>query len=398
MQIVEGEGGVTAVSGFMACGISCGVKKNGRPDLSLLYSEKPCTAAGVFTKNRFQAAPLLLDKRHLRTKKGQAIIINSGNANAYTGDVGLRDAEAMAEATAKALGIPTTSVYVASTGVIGEPLPIDRIISAIPILAARLSPSGGHAAAEAMITTDTFTKEVIVSGQIGGAMVRIGGMAKGSGMIHPNMATMLAFLTTDAALSQAHLQAALREAVGSTFNCITVDGETSTNDMVLCLAREGGVVVQNSANDRRFVALLQAACLSLAKMIVQDGEGATKRIELEVKGAPDHHDAKRVAMTIAKSLLVKTAFFGEDANWGRIVAAIGNAGVRTDASKIDLTVGEVPLVRRGVYLGAEKEIAPLLQQREIQLTVHLHNGWGTATVWTSDLSAEYVRINASYRT
>lgn len=398
MQVMEGEGGITAVSGFTAAGMSCGIKKNGRSDLALFYSETPCTAAGVFTKNRFQAPPLLLDKRHLRTKKGQAVIANSGNANAYTGDQGYQDAEEMAQATAEVLGIPKTMVYVASTGVIGEPLPIDKIKSAIPTLAAGLSPRGGRAAAEAIMTTDTFIKEVVVSDQIGGSEVCIGGMAKGSGMIHPNMATMLAFLTTDAALPPKLLQAALREAVQGTFNCITVDGETSTNDMVLCFAHGSGTLIQHPQDYRTFVALLRAACLSLAKMIVRDGEGATKRIEITVLGAPDHHDAKRVAMRVAQSLLVKTAFFGEDANWGRIVAAIGNAGVRADADKVDLTVGEVPWVRRGVYLGSEKEIAPLLQQKEITLTIHLHEGWGKATVWTSDLGPEYVKINASYRT
>jgi glutamate N-acetyltransferase/amino-acid N-acetyltransferase len=397
MQVIEG-GGITTVSGFTATGMPCGIKKNGRPDLSLLYSETPCTVAGVFTKNRFQAPPLLLDKLHLRTKKGQAVITNSGNANAYTGDSGYRDAEAMALATATALGIPKTMVYVASTGVIGEPLPIEKITSALPGLAAGLSKEGGRAAAEAIMTTDTFIKEIAVSDQIGGVEVRIGGMAKGSGMIHPNMATMLAFLTTDANIAAAPLKAALREAVQGTFNAITVDGETSTNDMVLCFANGQGALIEPQSGYRQFVALLRAACLLLAKMIVRDGEGATKVIEIEVLGAPDHADARRVAMMIGKSLLVKTAFFGEDANWGRIVAAIGNAGVRVDAAKVDLTVGDVPWVRRGTYLGSEKEIVPLLKQSEIKLTAHLHEGWGKATIWTSDLGPEYVRINASYRT
>lgn len=399
MELIEG--GVTAVDGFTASGIFAGIKKVERPDLALIFCETACNVAGVFTRNRFPAAPLLLDRKHLRKKKGQAIIANSGNANAFTGERGERDAEAMAEAAARVLGVPIESVYVASTGVIGEFLPIDKITGAVPRLASQLSRSGGRAAAEAIMTTDTFLKEVAFVGKVGREEVRVGGIAKGSGMIHPNMATMLGFLATDAAMEPRLLQEALRQAVNRSFNCITVDGDTSTNDMVLCFAngRRGKEIRSRGAAYNQFAALLEAACLSLAKMIVRDGEGATKMIEIRVTGARSDSAARRIAESIACSSLVKTAFFGQDANWGRIVAAIGNAGVPVDPEQIDLTFGSVMLVRKGVYQGkdAESKVAALLKQREIALTVHLHSGRGQAAFWTSDLSLDYVKINAAYR-
>jgi len=396
------EKGVTAVDGFRAAGLHCGIKKNGLADLALLVADRPCAAAAVFTRNRFPAPPLQVTRRHLRGGVAQAVIINSGNANAFTGEVGLRDAEAMVGAAAAQLGIPTRQVLVASTGVIGVRLPIDTITAALPDLVARLSPDRGHEAAEAIRTTDTFTKEVAISGRVGRAEVRIGGMAKGSGMIHPNMATMLAFLTTDVKIPPSLLRLALRKAVDGTFNAITVDGETSTNDMVLCLANGQGAAKVGAAGVafRQFVALLTDACAALAKMVVADGEGATKRIEIVVTGAKDDRSARRVAMAVAKSPLVKTAFFGEDANWGRIVAAIGNADVPVDPDKIDLTFGTVPLVRRGAYLGAAAETAAslYLKEKELRLTIGLSTGRGRATVWTCDLSDAYVKINAAYRT
>jgi glutamate N-acetyltransferase/amino-acid N-acetyltransferase len=397
----EIKGGITAVEGFTASGLFAGIKKNGRPDLALVYSEIPSVAAGVFTKNQFPAPPLLLNRSHLRKHQGQAIIVNSGNANAFTGDRGYHDAEAMAEATAEALGISKKLVYVASTGVIGEFLPIDKIKKSIPELAGQLSKEGGRAAAEAIMTTDTFLKEVALVGKVGNSEIRIGGIAKGSGMIHPNMATMLAFLVTDAAIAPSLLQEGLRTAVDRSFNRITVDGETSTNDMTLCFAngRCGRLIKTKGKAYREFVALLEAATLSLAKMIVKDGEGATKLIEIEVAGAPNDRAAHRIAETVARSSLVKTAFFGEDANWGRIVAAIGNAGVRLDPKKLDLAIGEVPILLGGIHQGKESEsnVAPVLKQREILIRLNLHSGKGRAAVWTSDLSFDYIKINASYR-
>ena len=397
----EIKGGITAVDGFTAAGAFAGIKKNGRPDLALVFSETPCVAAGVFTKNQFPAPPLLLDRAHLRTRRGQAIIVNSGNANAFTGDRGYEDAEAMADATAQALGISRKSVYVASTGVIGEFLPIDKIKKSIPDLAAQLSREGGLSAAEAIMTTDTFSKEAAFSGAVGKGEVRIGGMAKGSGMIHPNMATMLGFLATDAAIAPPLLQEALRAAVDRSFNRITVDGDTSTNDMVLCFAngKSGRPITTKGKAYREFALLLEAAALSLAKQIVKDGEGATKSIEIVVTGAPDDRSGHRIAEAIAKSSLVKTAFFGEDANWGRIVAAIGNAGIRLDPKKLDLAFGAVPLLLKGIHQGkgVESEVTALLKKREIQVNVNLHAGKGRATVWTSDLSFDYIKINASYR-
>lgn len=395
------EEGITAVDGFMAAGTFAGIKKIEKPDLALIFSESVCNVAGVFTQNRFQAAPLLLDRKHLRKKKGQVIIANSGNANAFTGERGDRDAEAMAEATARALNVPIESVYVASTGVIGEFLPIDKITGAVPRLAAQLSRSGGRAAAEAMMTTDTFPKEVAFVGEVGREKVKVGGIAKGSGMIHPNMATMLAFLATDAAIEPNLLQGALRQAVDRSFNCTTVDGDTSTNDMVLCFAngRRGREIRSKGPAYRQFAALLEGACLSLAKMIVRDGEGATKMIEIRITGARSDSAARKIAESIARSNLVKTAFFGQDANWGRIVAAVGNAGVPVDPQRIDLSFGPVALVRKGVYQGkdAESRVAALLKQREIQLTIHFRSGRGLAVFWTSDLSLDYVKINAAYR-
>lgn len=396
------KGGVTAVSGFTATGLSAGIKKNGRRDLALIVSETECTVAAVFTRNRFPAPPLLLDKKHLRSRLGRAIVANSGNANAFTGKRGYQDAEAMAEATAQTLGISAELVYVASTGVISEFLPAKKILQAIPRLVSSLSDEGSKAAAEAIMTTDTFPKEIAFSAEVGRHTIRVGGIAKGSGMIHPNMATMLAFLTTDVRIDPDLLQEALRQAVDHSFHRITVDGDTSTNDMVLLFANgtKGEKITSKGRAFRQFVALLEKASLSLAKMIVKDGEGATKLIEINVSGARSHQTAHQIAMTIARSSLVKTAFFGEDANWGRIVAAIGNAGVPIRPEKIDLRFGRTPLVRSGTYLGkaAESKISVYLKKPEISLTLSLNSGKGTSTVWTSDLSLDYVKINALYRT
>lgn len=370
--------------------------------MALVFSDLPCTAAALFTKNRFCAAPLLLNKKHLKGRTGQAILVNSGNANAATGVQGTRDATTMAKETARLLNIHLHSSYVGSTGVIGETLPMRKIIPAIPTLVSSLSTNGNHAAAEAILTTDTFRKETAWEGWVGNNKIRIGGMAKGSGMIHPNMATMLAFLSTDVTMNPILLQEGLREAVDHSFHRITVDGDTSTNDMVLLFAngKKGREIKTKGRPYREFVSLLTTACLSLAKLLVKDAEGATKLIEIRVTGAKDPLSAKKMCFSVAQSLLVKTAFFGEDPNWGRIIAAIGNAGAKVSLDRIDLYFGGYPLVKKGNYLGkgAETLIKTYLKKKELQLHVSFHTGQDSFTVWTNDLSYDYIKINASYRT
>jgi glutamate N-acetyltransferase/amino-acid N-acetyltransferase len=394
--------GITAPLGFQAAGIHCGIKKPGLLDLALCVSDVSGPIAGVFTKNRVAAAPVLLDRRHLRSHCGRAIIVNSGNANACTGEQGLVAAKTMATAVAQQLSIPVHHVFVGSTGVIGRVLPIDRITTSVPTLVARLSIAGGAQAARAILTTDLKPKTVTVQGRIGGRVVTIGGMAKGSGMIHPNMATMLAYLTTDAAITPAALQQVLRSATNQSFNCITVDGDTSTNDTVLCLANglaKNRLIEGDTKSYRDFERLLTDAAQELALMICRDGEGVTKVVTIRVRGASTTAAAKRVADTIATSNLVKTALFGEDANWGRIIAAIGRSGVAIDPNKVSVRFNDIVMVQRGVGTGleAERKIAQVFKQKEFTITVQLGQGQAHAHMWTTDLSYDYVRINASYR-
>ena len=395
-------GGITAVPGILAAGMTAGIKKTNAPDLALIVSECEATVAGVLTTNTVAAAPVLLARGRLRRGKARAILINSGNANACTGRQGYEDAEEMASLTAKALGVSPNEVLVGSTGVIGKLLPMDRIRASIPVLARHLRRDGGEEAARAIMTTDTTLKMAAAMDMIGGCPVILGGIAKGSGMIHPHMATMLAYLGTDAKVPRATLQRGLRQATDRSFNRIPVDGDTSTNDMVLCLANglAGNRPFSSGSPDaRRFQALLDHVCLALAKAIAHDGEGATKFVELVVKGARTTAEALRIANTIATSSLVKTAWFGEDANWGRIMAAIGRAGVRIVEERIGIAYGDVTVVRRGVGLGqsAEERANAVLKEREFILTVDLGLGKSTCTVWTTDLTTDYVKINASYR-
>lgn len=394
--------GVTAPLGFEAAGMHCGIKKPGILDLALLVSAVSGPVAGVFTKNRIAAAPVVLDRRHLRQRRGRAIIINSGNANACTGSQGLAAAEAMAAAVAKRLSIPVQQVFIGSTGVIGRALPLDRIAAGIPQLVSRLSVAGGHNAARAILTTDLRPKTVRVQTRIGGRVITIGGMAKGSGMIHPDMATMLAYLTTDAAIAAPALQRALTSAVEQSFNCITVDGDTSTNDTVLCLANglaKNPLIRPGTRHYRQFEQLLAKASEALALAICRDGEGVTKVVKIAVTGAATASAAKRVASTIATSNLVKTALFGEDANWGRVMAAIGRSGVPIQPDRLTVRFGDIVMVRRGIGTGldAERKIARVFQQREFTISVNLGRGQARAHMWTTDLSYDYVRINASYR-
>ncbi len=394
--------GVTAPIGFRAAGIHCGIKKQGMLDLALVVSDRSGQIAGVFTKNQVAAAPVILDRLHLRHGTGRAILVNSGNANACTGPIGLAAAKQTAALIARSLGVSTHEVFIGSTGVIGRVLPVKRIIQGIPLLLAQLSRRGGPSAARAIMTTDLRSKSVVRQASIGGRVVTIGGMAKGSGMIHPDMATMLGYLTTDAVIGRALLQKALTAAVNESFNCITVDGDTSTNDTVLCLANgmaHNRIIKDGTADYRRFLKLLTEACQTLAITICRDGEGVTKVVKINVTRAKTAAQAKQVAKTIATSNLVKTALFGEDANWGRVMAAIGIAGVPITQSKVAVSFGGVPMVRKGVGLGlrAERRIAEVFRREEFTITVSLGQGRSHAHLWTTDLSFDYVRINASYR-
>ena len=395
-------GGVTAPLGFRAAGIYCGIKKKKQLDLALLISEKEGPVAGLFTTNRVVAAPVILDRLHLKKGLARAILVNSGNANACTGPEGLRAATDMAQLVATALQCAPHTIFIGSTGVIGQPLPMACIQKALPALVARVTRHGGREAAQAIMTTDLKPKQVAVRARLGGQMVTVGGMAKGSGMIHPNMATMLAYLTTDAAISQRALQMALRQAVDQTFNCITVDGDTSTNDTVLCLANGmagNKSLALGSADFTRFRMMVETVCRTLALKICWDGEGVTKVVRIHVQKAKTAQSARQIAQTVATSNLVKTALFGGDANWGRVMAAIGRAGVALDPARVSLQFGDVAMVREGQGLGpaAERRLAKVFQNREFTILVDLGMGKAEAHMWTTDLSYEYVRINASYR-
>jgi glutamate N-acetyltransferase / amino-acid N-acetyltransferase len=395
-------GGLSAVKGVRAAGVACGLKKTGASDLALVVADRPATVAAVFTRNLVQAAPVLLCKRHLRGGRFSAIVLNSGNANACTGLQGVRDAERTAATAAQALERPVQEVFVASTGVIGRRLDLPAVLKGVHTAVPRLSPKGGGDAARAIMTTDTIAKEAAVGFRIGRAAAAVGGMAKGSGMIAPNMGTMLSVIATDAAIPSRALQAALRAAVAESFNCITVDGDTSTNDTVLLFATgaSGIAIDAASAGFRRFQEALTSVCQALAKLIVRDGEGATKLAEIRITGARSPREARLAAETVANSPLVKTTLFGEDINWGRLMMALGRSGARFDPARVDLFVDGLAVVRRGETRGDRVEAAAnrRLTRREFTLAADLHAGRSTARIWTTDLSEAYVRINAGYRT
>lgn len=366
----------------------------------MIFSEAPACAAGVFTTNQVQAAPVLLDKKRIKSGRCQAIVANSGNANACTGEQGLRNAEAVARAAATALGIPEELVLVASTGVIGQPLNVSAFEAAMPKLAGQLSPTGLYDVAQAMMTTDTFPKAVSRHGRIGDKAFAVAAVAKGAGMILPNMATMLCFVCTDMGAKPDLLGQALNEAVAGSFNTISVDGDTSTNDTVLVLANGlSGLNLEEDACARAFQVLLNEVLLTLSLQIIRDGEGATKLVSIQVKGASNERDARLVAYTVANSPLVKTALFGEDANWGRIIAAVGRAGVRINPGTIDIYFDDVCLVRNGLGCNEKAEAAAgrVLKTDRFMITIDLKLGSEGATVHTCDLSTDYVRINADYR-
>jgi len=406
-------GGVTAPRGFQAAGVHAGIKRK-RRDVALIVSAVPAAAAATYTTNIVKAAPLLVTREHIAQGPIRAIVCNSGNANAVTGEQGLKDARRMAAVAAEAIGARPEQVAVASTGVIGVPLPMDKIEAGIRRAAAALgvgdgdasddggSDSGSLAAARAIMTTDTVPKQIAVEFSLRGKTVRIGAIAKGSGMIHPNMATMLAFVTTDAAVSPAALQAVVSRSVDRTYNRITVDGDTSTNDMVVVLANGLAGNEPLGAGDPEldvFAQALDYVNTYLAKAIARDGEGATKLIEVRVEGAASEADALQVARAIAGSNLVKTAVYGNDPNWGRILAAAGRSGVDFDPSGVDIWVGDVLVARHGAGVPFdEARAAAALQGPEVVLTVALQAGTASAVVWTCDLTEDYVRINARYRT
>ena len=396
-------GGVTTPRGFRAAGVRAGIKANGGLDLALLVSDAPAQAAAVFTTNLAIAAPIIVSREHLGRSGGtaRAIVVNSGCANACTGDDGLQVARDMAAETARLVNCPAEHVLVASTGVIGVALPIDKIRTGLPAAIGALGTGAeqGALAARAIMTTDPFPKESAAQIAIAGRDVRIGGMAKGSGMIEPMMATMLGFVTTDAAVPGPLLDRALREAVNDTFNAITVDGECSTNDCVMLLANGASGVAIDDASYPAFVAGLTAVCRELALGIVRGGEGATKLVTVVVTGAASTAEARKAAKAIANSLLVKTAIHGGDPNWGRLIAVAGRAGVAFELSRAAVHIGSTVLFEGGrPYDEAAPEAAAYLQGKDLTVSVDLGAGGASSTVWTCDLSAEYVRINADYRT
>lgn len=402
-MLKEVAGGITFPRGFKAAGVKAGIKKNGKEDVALVLSTVEATWAGRFTTNKFPAAPVLVSRAALKNVSGRAVVINAGCANACTGEQGLVDARNTAKQVGSLLDISPEAVIVASTGVIGVPLPMEKLSAGVRQAAAELSEFGGEKASQAIMTTDTFVKTCGFVAEIGGVSVRFGGMAKGAGMICPNMATVLALITTDAAVSPDVLQKALTEAVNLSFNRITVDGDMSTNDMLAVLANgmagNAQIASCGSPEYAAFVEALRATTLNLAKKVARDGEGATKFIEIEVKGAVSEADAKKAGMAIANSPLVKTAFFGQDPNWGRILCAAGYSGAELSPERTTLMIGGVRIVEAG--LGArfnEKELRAAMAEREIKVVIDLGVGGSSATVYTCDMSYEYIKINGEYTT
>ncbi len=401
--------GVTAPIGFKANGLYCGIKKSKKKDLALIYSEKPCLAAGVFTTNKIQASCVVINKEYLKDARAQAIVANSGNANCMTGESGFENSRAMGLAVARALKFNKKDVLVASTGVIGKPLPIKKILNAIPELVHGASRQGGELAAASILTTDRMNKEIAVELYVGKRKIKIGAIAKGAGMIHPQMAlhppkhaTMLCFVTTDAVIAHNALRDALDQAMQKTFNTITIDGDMSTNDMVVILANgmaQNKKIVEKTKEFRDFSKALEMIFLHIAKLMIRDAEGATKFVEISVKGAQTHEDATLVSRAVASSNLFKCALFGCDPNWGRIAAAVGYSGAHVDPWKMQIYLGKELVLRNG---GRVKKQAAVLNrvfaQKNIKITVDLGLGKYAATAYTCDFSTNYVRINSAYRT
>ena len=404
MKLIEG--GVCAAKGFTANGVHCGIRKNhSKKDLALILSAVPASAAAVYTTNLVKGAPLTVTKEHISNGMAQAVICNSGNANTCNAN-GIEIAEAMSDLVAKQLKIASSNVIVASTGVIGQPLSIDPIAAGMEELAAGLSADGGKAAAEAIMTTDTVMKEVAVEFTVDGKTCHIGGIAKGSGMIHPNMATMLVFITTDCAIAPDMLQKALSGDIANTFNMVSVDGDTSTNDMVTVLANglAGNKPITADGEDfTTFMKALNTVTIALCRKIAGDGEGATKLLECKVTGAADLATAKTVAKSVICSSLLKAAMFGADANWGRVLCAIGYSGAAVDVNKVDVSfrskAGRIDVCKDGAGIPFSEEIAKeVLLEKEIEILVELNSGEIASTAWGCDLTYDYVKINGDYRT
>lgn len=402
------EGGVTAAKGFLAASAAAGIKYEGRQDMAMIFSEVPCKSAGTFTTNVVKAAPVKWDQKQvLSGADAQAVVVNAGIANACTGEEGMGYCLKTAEAAGKALGIPAEAVLVASTGVIGKQLPMEKIEAGIKVLADSLGHdlAKGEAASKAIMTTDTKHKQVAVQIEIGGTAVTIGGMCKGSGMIHPNMCTMLSFITTDAAISKTLLMEALREDIQDTYNMISVDGDTSTNDTVLLLANGMAGNPEITEKDETYVLFCKALRVvneTLAKKMAGDGEGCTALFEVTVKGAESKDQAVTLAKSVITSNLTKAAIFGHDANWGRILCAMGYSGAQFDPEKVDLffesAAGKLQIIENGVALDySEEEATKILSEPEVTAVADIKMGDFTATAWGCDLTFDYVKINADYR-
>ena len=400
------EGGVCAANGFLANGIHCGVRKNKtKRDIALIYSEKRAACAAVYTTNKVKGAPLTVTKKNISDGYAQAVICNSGNANTCNAD-GIEIAEAMCNLVGEELSIPAQDVVVASTGVIGQPLDIEPIKGGMKELAAGLSRDGSQRAAEGIMTTDTRLKEIAVEFEVGGKICTIGGIAKGSGMIHPNMATMLVFITTDCAISSKMLKAALSSDIKNTFNMVSVDGDTSTNDMVTVLANGAAgnpEILDTGADFDAFMEALNTVTVYLCRCIAGDGEGATKLLECTVSGALDEKNAKIIAKSVICSSLVKAAMFGSDANWGRVLCAIGYSGAEVDVNKVDVSFvsdkGEIAVCKNGAGIDfSEEKAKEILLEREITIKIELGDGGASAAAWGCDLTYDYVKINGDYRT
>jgi len=395
-------GTVTSPEGFFAGAVSAGINKKaaGKLDLAVLFSETPCKAAGVFTTNRLKGAPVVLTRQRLEKGRARAVVVNSGCANTFNGERGLVDAAEMASLVAGGFGIDAEEVLVASTGVIGVPLPMKKIRAGVGQIV--MSRDGGHDMVKAMMTTDTVPKETAVRVKTGDGEFTIGGVVKGSGMIHPNMATLLCFLTTDAPVEMDFLKESLGKAVDESFNMVSVDGDTSPSDMVLLLANGmagGRPISAGSELASAFQQALGQVCVHLARLVAGDGEGATRLIEVTVDGAADLSQARLAARTVVGSPLVKAAIHGADPNWGRVVAAVGRSGADMFEDRFDLSIGSMPVVKAGRALkGSKRAVVQLLKAKEIDLRVNLNLGNGSATAWGCDLSAEYVAINSSYMT
>ncbi|MFN3395215.1 MAG: bifunctional glutamate N-acetyltransferase/amino-acid acetyltransferase ArgJ [Thermodesulfovibrionales bacterium] len=392
---------IESARGFRFSATEASIKRPGRKDIALIYSESVSAMAGLFTRNKVKAAPVRLDMRRIKSGKGQAIIVNSGNANACTGEKGLRDAEAMAALVAENLGLNKELVYVCSTGVIGTPMPMERIRASIPTLIREIGQHNIRDVALAIMTTDTFPKVIERDFRIGKIQAKITGICKGAGMIRPDMATMLCFILTDISITPQALDSALRKAVDGSFNRITVDGDMSTNDTILAMANGmagNKILVDDSRAYRIFESALSEVAGELSRMIVMDGEGATKIVEITVKNAKNEREAKKAVYTVANSLLVKTALYGNDANWGRIMASLGYSGVSLKEENIDIYINGIKIVSRGLGTGRDKNPEDIFRDKEVKIMIDLRIGKGSATVLTCDLSEDYVKINAEYRT